>query len=263
MKHSLCLGLLLFGASIGCAHTLPPAELGDTHALYARGVEELYAGMHPEAARDFADIKTKHPYSHFAALAELRLADVHMRQNKNIEAVEAYRSFLRFHPSHDQAPYAALQVAEAQFAQIPQDWFFLPPGAEKDQTTTHAAMAAYQDFLSRFPGGASASLAEKRLNACRRRLADHELYVARFYLKRGQFPAAAARAEQVLTQFEGLGLDAPALWVAGRARLRDGDTAQAQRHLETLVNHFEETTEGLQAKPILQSLTFVAAADEQ
>ncbi|RYF09425.1 MAG: outer membrane protein assembly factor BamD [Deltaproteobacteria bacterium] len=264
MKHTSHVASLLLCIIFGCAHNKPIA--GDPNSaagLYVRGVEALYAELYPEASRDLTELKTKHPYSRYAALAELRLGDLQARQGHAIEAIEVYRTFLRFHPNHEQAQYAALQIAEGHFAQVPSEWWFLPPAAEKDQASTRAAIAAYDDLLNRWPQASAAPLARQHLDACRRKLADHEMYVAHFYLHHGAYPAAAARAETVLSQFEGLGLDAAALWVAGQARLRDGDTAQAQRHLEALVERFADSPQGTAARPMLESLSVSLSAQQQ
>jgi outer membrane protein assembly factor BamD len=232
--------------------------------LYAQGVESLYSGQYPEAQKSFEAIKVQHPYSRFAALAELRLADAHMRRGQYIEAAEAFQSFLKFHPSHPQADYAALQVAEAYYAMIPRDWGFLPPSAEKEQTATRSAIAAYERFLGRDAGGgpeaADGKKARAHLAECRRRLADHEMYVATFYYQRDQYQAAASRAEVILNLYENLGLDAEALWIAGSARAKLGEASLACLHLQRLVEKHPQSPQVLAAKSLLKSLQMADAA---
>jgi outer membrane protein assembly factor BamD len=233
-------------------------------ALYAQGVEALYSGQYPEAQKNFDAIKIQHPYSRFAALAELRLADTHMRRSRYIEAAEAFQSFLKFHPSHPQADYAALQVADAYYAMIPRDWGFLPPSSEKEQTATRSAIAAYERFLGRDAGGGPEATdgkkARARLAECRRRLADHEMYVATFYYQRDQYQAAAARAEVILNLYKNLGLDAEALWIAGSARAKLGEVSLACLHLQRLVEKHPQSPQVLAAKSLLKNLQIADAA---
>ena len=215
------------------------AEAEQAQQLYVQGVEDLASGMLPEAQKAFGDLKTKHPYTRFAALAELRLADASFERSQYIEAVEAYRSFIKYHPHHEQVGYALYRIAEAYHAQLPSDYFFMPPGAEKDQSNIRLAIAAYHDFLAHYQAtGPSADLAQQHLADCRRRLADHQLYVAQFYFARGLYAAAANRAQVILADFHDLGLDATALWIAGKAHLEMGNKKAALPYLERLVQTF-------------------------
>src|SRR6478672_10002551 len=100
---------LFIAAGLGlasCAHGLGRAKPQNAEALYAQGVEDMEVGLYPEALKELGEVKTKYPYSRFAALADLRIADTHFRRGKYLESIDAYRNFLKFHPSHDDAAYA-------------------------------------------------------------------------------------------------------------------------------------------------------------
>ncbi|KAK1548398.1 hypothetical protein Q3G72_009410 [Acer saccharum] len=248
--------LIALGPSFGCAHVdKGPRPATDTvEGLYQRGVDELESGLYSEPLATLGDVKTQYPYSRFAALAELRMADTHMRHQHHIEAIDGYRNFLKFHPTHAEAPYALSRIGEAYFAQIPSDWWFLPPSAEKEQDNIRQAIASYQDMLARYDAGDLTEVVRKHLSDCRRKLADHELYVARFYHQRDKHLAAALRAEGLLSEFDGLGLDAQALWIAAESRIALGDTSAAKGHLERLVAQFSQSPEGQQAANRIKSL---------
>lgn len=244
------------GASFGCAHVDkgPRLPTNTVEGLYQKGVDELESGLYSEPLSTLGDVKTQYPYSRFAAMAELRIADTHMRHQHHIEAIDGYRNFLKFHPTHAEAPYALSRIGEAYFAQIPSDWWFLPPSAEKEQDNIRQAIASYQDMLARYDAGDLADVVRKHLGDCRRKLADHELYVARFYLQRDKHLAAALRAEGLLAEFDGLGLDAQALWIAAESRMALGDTTTAKGHLDRLVAQFGQSPEGQQAANRIKSL---------
>jgi outer membrane protein assembly factor BamD len=111
----------------------------------------------------------------------------------------------------------------------------MPPGAERDQTQVRQAIATYEDLLARYPSAEAAELARTHLDACRAKLAEHELYVARFYFGRQQWAGAVGRAETLLHQYGGLGLDAEALFMLGQARMAQGKIRQGRSALEQLV----------------------------
>jgi len=209
------LAMLASGACAGTQdtdHEPTPAEVAK--AAYEEAEESFEAGNYLEAIKEFQVVRTRHPYSVHAPLAELRVGDCHFEMGKFAEATEAYRSFSRFHPHHDRVPYALFRVGEAYFEDMPEDWFFMPPAYEKDAASTRDAERALREFLTRFAKTDKdhAPRAKEMLDFTRRRLADHEMYVARFYMDRDKPVAAAGRLEALVRDFPDTGL-------AGEARL--------------------------------------------
>lgn len=222
--------------------------------LYDQSMEDLEDGLYPEALKGFSELKSKYPYTKFAALADLRTADTHLRRGKHIEAVDAYRNFLKFHPNHEEAPYAMLQIGEAYFSQIPEDWFFMPPSAEKEQANVKLALTGFQDMVARYPQSKAAETARERIKDCQRKLAEHELYVADFYFSREVFRAAAGRAETILNTYSNLGYDEQALWIAGWSRYQTGELEKAVEHLQRLRAEFPKSGKASAAGDILAEI---------
>jgi outer membrane protein assembly factor BamD len=279
---------------LACASSLFRGKPQGPQETYDVAVEDLEDGLYPEAIAGFTEVKTKYPYSALAALSDLRIADTHFARGKYLEAIDTYRVFLKYHPSHADAVYAMFRIGESYYEQTPSDWWFLPPAEEKDQASTRLAISAYRDFLARFPdtsqtdtgraqldeclatvkaheenGDASDDLkkcqdvvrrheliqnGKRRLDECHRKLADHEIYVARFYFDRDAFKSAIARAEGLLRDYPGLGLDEEALWIAARSHLKMTEPELARKALERLVNEFPESSNAGEAAQLLNNL---------
>lgn len=254
----LHLGLLLgIGSSLfqaSCASTSARGNATTVEDIYAQAMTDLKNGLYPEALDGFETIKARFPYSKYAALSDLRVADTHYERQQYVEAVDSYRNFLKYHPTHSEAPYAMFRIAESYKQQLPSDFFILPPPSEKDQATTKLAVSAYRDMLSRYPQSEYAEKAQAKLSECRRKLADHEMYVARFYFKREKYLASAMRAEGVLRDFSGLGLDPEALWIAGSSHYYTKDLDQARTLLTRLESEFSDTPEAGKAKSVLADM---------
>jgi outer membrane protein assembly factor BamD len=253
---------LLLVAGCATTNTAGGPAPGSAEALYNQAMEDLDDGLYPEALKGFNDVKTKFPYSKFAALSDLRVADTHFARAKHLEAIDAYRNFMKFHPNHDQSAYAMLRIGDAYYEQIPSDWWFLPPSAEKDQGNTRLAIAAYRDMLSRFGKHDLADQARQKLDECRQKLAEHEMYVARFYFDRDRYKAAAGRAEGLLETYSGLGFDEEALWIAGKSRFETGEKERARDALSRLVKQFPDGGKASDARGLLSQLGPAPAAPE-
>ena len=67
------------------------------------------------------------------------------------------------------------------------------------------SFSAFAQLLQRYPNSAYAADARQRMVYLRNRLAEYEVNVARYYVKRGAWLAASQRAARVVEQYDGAG----------------------------------------------------------
>ena len=204
------------------------------------------------AVRLYNVLRTRYPYSEFATLADLRIGDAYFQQEKYVTSVEQYRAFVKLHPDHPKVPYASWKIAQSFYEQMPKDVFFKPPGYERDLSRAKEAAREIEYFIKNFPTSQYTTEAETYLRRTRRRLADHEFYVATFYLEQQQPRAAALRLTTLLREYAGLGLDAQALFLLSRAYLELGDVDKGVRPLYDLIKYHPGHPLTLKAKTYLQ-----------
>ena len=236
--HIATLICLLFLSA--CATAGPTRNTYDeaVQRAFAEAEEALEDGDYLDATSRYQAIKARFPYTKYAALAELRLGDAYFDQEKFPLAISQYRSFLKLHPNHEKSVYAHFRIAESYVGQMPDDWFLLPPGHEKDLAKTRDALREVNLFLRRFPESDQVEEAKSMSQKARRQLADHEFYVATFYLDRGKPEAAAMRLTYLLENYQGVGLDPNALFLLARAYLELGDVDKAKEALGDLIEFF-------------------------
>lgn len=203
--------LAFFVLSIAVASSCKSFEtnLQDTDVDYADtakqnfddGEKAMTDGRWAEAVKFFEHTKNKYPYSKFAVLAELRIADAHFAREKWIEAADSYRIFVRFHPRHEKVPYATYRVALAYSKEIDQDVWFFPTAVEKDQSAARDAIKAFDEYLARFPDDENAAEAKKLRVEARARLAETDIYAADFYVDRKKWQGALWRYQRVANEF--------------------------------------------------------------
>lgn len=211
MRYLVLFFALACASLSGCgSRNLDTSYAGKARYTYEQGLEAYEDGDYLEAVKRFTQVKNKHAYSKYAALAELRIADSFYAQDKFIEAIDAYRMFMQGRPNHREVPYAMWRIGEANYSQVPSDFILFPPVHEKDQAATKDALRAFQRYLKRFPKHEKSALAKERLLACRGALADHEMYVARYYLGQRRPVSARGRLEGVVRDYD----DVPSRWLA-------------------------------------------------
>jgi outer membrane protein assembly factor BamD len=205
---------------------------------YRRGLQEKEGATFMEATRYFEWVKNNFPYSQYAALSELALADMAFERDDFTTASTTYADFAKNHPSHPKAAYAAYRVGVASFRDRPSEWFMLPPAFEKDQTTVKAALDALQKFTLTYPASEYVPEAKRLVAECRERLGKHERYVADFYFKRDAWKGAAGRYLVLADQYGDLDngkVRGEALWLAGQSYSRLGDGPHEREVLSRLV----------------------------
>ncbi|HJK91061.1 MAG TPA: outer membrane protein assembly factor BamD [Polyangiaceae bacterium LLY-WYZ-15_(1-7)] len=258
MRTTAALLMLLLAA----CETTQGSSSGRSSLSYGRNAQEAYEVALLEFRNDdcleaepmFRRIRREYPYSRFAALAELRVADCKFKQSQWAEAITAYRQFVRFRPSHDQISYARFRVAQAHFEQIPSEWFLSPPTHERDQGPTNDALRQLRRFILDFPEDDRVEEAQDMVRRCLKLLAEHELYAARFYLRRDAYPAVILRLQTLLSSYQGSGVEPEALMLLGETYLETGDRPQARQAFEEIVERFPESDQAGDARDQLASL---------
>lgn len=253
--------LLAIAVAPGCAQTTAggsPVSYGDSaRVTYEKGMTELKDENHLEAVKYFAFVRNKFPFSRYATLAELRMADTFFAQEKYLESIDAYKMFIKFHPTHPQVVdgYAAYRVSQSYMKQIPGDWFLVPPSYEKDQSATREAVRELKIFLRSYPDSKYLPEVKKLHRAAVRKLTDHELYVARFYLERDQPKATILRLEGVLQKYPEAGVLPEVMLLLGQTYLKLEQRKKAVETFRALVDKHPKEPHAAKAKLYLDYLT--------
>ncbi|HSD89795.1 MAG TPA: outer membrane protein assembly factor BamD [Kofleriaceae bacterium] len=224
---------------------------------YEKGLKELERQDWVAASKYFGFIKSRFPYSKYAVLAELRLADAEFGAEQYLEAIDSYRLFIKFHPTHEMVAngYASFRIGEAYFRQLPGDFWLFPPSYEKDQSSTEDAATELKSFLDKYPDSPYRDKAKDIIRKVGKRLADHEWYVARYYWDRGKPMGTVLRLRRLLESYRGVGYDEEALWLLGRAYVAVEMPDRARTAWQELVQKYPRSDRADDAKDALAGLS--------
>lgn len=203
----LCL-LVLACALAGCAskeggkqkglffwlHNLQPQEKTEAE-LAQEAMGHFQNGKYILAEENFQKIRDRFPFSAYATLAELRLADCKYYRGYYEEAIPLYEEFEKLHPTNEAVPYVIFQVSSC--------YFRLMESPDRDQTFTQKLIEVSDRLIKRFPQSPYTHEAEKRIAKAQERLAQSEMVVARWYYRTGQKAQAKRRCETVLKRYPG------------------------------------------------------------
>ncbi len=253
----VCLvGLAASGAASGCGGggvesrgALHYTE--DAKRAYDKAMLAFEEHDWEEAKRLFKEVKKKYSYSRYARLAELRLADADFETEKVAEAIQSYRSFVHDHRTDPEVPYARFRICKGLFDQVSDGGFLLPPLEERDQAVNADAYKELSSFVKDYPAGKYAELARYMQMVVTGRLVRHELYVARYYLRRDEFKAAVWRAQHALRTYDGSGLEPEAMVLLGETYLKMHQPADARSAFSQVLAKYPSSMFSTTAKNFL------------
>ncbi len=252
------LALMALSVAASCA-TGDEAGKGGSYSLtakqnYDKGLEELKSENYPEAQKYFSFVRQKFPFSKFAVLAELALADTQYERGSYQEAIDSYKTFVRLHPTHEKVEdgYVAYKICQCYVKEMPEDWFLVPPAAEKDQSAVRDAFRELSDFVDKYPDSKYLTEAKSLRRDVMQRLIDHEVYVARFYLDTDHPKAAVIRLETAIRRYPESGREADLLLVLGQTHLQMGNALRAKQTFERVVKEFGSAIQAQRAQLYLE-----------
>ena len=234
----------------------------DLSADYAQTAVENYTLAQGEfldkdfdEAIQYADfVRIRFPFSRFAVEAELLIARAEFEQGNYTTAVDAFKQFAKLHPTHEHVRngWSTFMSAASAFMNAPQKFILLPPDYQRDQSQLQDALVELEYYFDHYQGTVTERFALKLRDEVRRRLLQHELYVANFYLSREKPEAAIGRLEAAHSRYPGIGLDAEVLFLLGITYLRMDEIELARSTFTELQTQHPSHHHGKQARVYLR-----------
>lgn len=178
-------------------------ETGTAQELAWDGMDAYEDGSYQDAIEHFQKLKDWYPFSKYAILAELKIADAHYRLEQYDEAIFAYEEFEKLHPRNEAIPYVIYQIGRCYYDQI--------DTIDRDQTPARKALETFQRLHKQFPNDQYARSGNEHLPKCLKSLAGNEYYIGVFYYKTKHYPAALERFMSVLSNYPDVGYHQRAL----------------------------------------------------
>lgn len=231
---AVCLSVML----VACGST-PQDEFANipSDKLYADAKDDAAEGNYEQAIKKLEKVEARASGTLLSQQAQIELAYAYFRTGEKAQALAKLDRFIRLHPTSPALDYAFYLQGLVNFNEnlglfgklSRQDL------AERDQQASRDAYESFKQVVERFPQSRYAEDARLRMNHVVNSLAAGEVHVARYYLRRGAYLAAANRAQQAVKEYsqspaveEGLFIMAQAYDKLGLLPLRD-DTLRVLR----------------------------------
>lgn len=177
------------------------------------------------AIRVYNKVIAQYPFTAYATQSQLELAYAYYRSPDPEDATTVVDRFIHQHPRNPNIAYA--YYLKGLIAQSLQKGllYLLPiplPTAEYDPNPEEKAFHDFEILLRRYPHSRYAWDARRRMIFLRNQIANHQLAIVHFYIRRGAWLAAAKRAEGIISHYPGAPATAPALLALKRCDMKLG-----------------------------------------
>jgi len=175
-----------------------------TAAEYYKAAKEEFDNHNWDPAiKLYEALESKFPFGRFAQQAQLEVAYAYYKNGDPAQAISAIDKFLKLHPNHPNIDYALYLKALVNFKEDlgPLTKIVAQDLADRDPKAARESFEGFKELVSRFPESRYAPDSRQRMAYLVEALARHEIHVARYYLSRGAFLAAANRAQDAIVRF--------------------------------------------------------------
>lgn len=178
---------------------------GAPSAIYEAARKRLDSQDYEAAITTLEALVTRYPFAPEARQARLDLIFAYYKGRETESALDQADTFIRENPTHPRLDYAYYIKGLAEFersANFLERWFNADLDARPPQTA-RSAFNSLRKVVVDYPDSPYAHDARRRMIHLRNRLADYEIYVARYYVQRGAWVGAAQRAKGTIEQYDG------------------------------------------------------------
>jgi len=171
--------------------------------LYGEAKDAMTSKDWVKAIKYLEKLEARYPYGRFAQQAQLEVAYCNWKEGERASAIAAVDRFIKLYPNHANADYAWYLKGLINFNETLGVlwWLTTPDLSDRDPRSSRDAFNAFKEVVTRFPESKYAADSALRMRYLVNTLAGYEVHVARYYMRRGAYLAAANRAQYAIKTY--------------------------------------------------------------
>lgn len=225
MLRSLTLILVLWLSACGLLpdHNKEDTQDWSANKFYTEAKEKLNEGNYSAAIKLYESLEARYPYGRIAQQAQLETAYAYYKNEEPASAIAAAERFIKLHPNHINVDYAYYIKGLSSFNDNWGMMGFLLRGplkqdmSERDSKASRESFENFKELVTRFPDSKYAKDASQRMAHLLNAVAMSEVHIARYYMKRKAYIAAANRAQNAVREYPRTPATEEALYIMVKA----------------------------------------------
>jgi len=165
--------------------------------LYGEAKDSMSSLNFERAIKYLEKLEARYPYGRFAQQAQLDIAYAQWKNGDRAMAIASADRFIKLYPNHSNVDYAYYLKGLVNFNENKglMNLIDSPDMTERDSKGSRDSFEAFKELVTRYPESKYTPDAQARMRYLVNSLAQYEVHVARYYMKRGAYVAAANRAQ--------------------------------------------------------------------
>jgi outer membrane protein assembly factor BamD len=211
--------------------------------LYGEAKDAQASRDWQKAIKLLEKLEARYPYGRYAQQAQLEVAYCQYKDSERAAAIAAADRFIKLYPNHPNVDYAWYLKGLINFNELQGmlSWLTTPDMSDRDPKASREAFLAFKEVVIRYPDSRYAEDAAARMRFLVNALANNEVHVARYYMKRGAYVAAANRAQYAIAHYPQAPAVEEAMVILMRAYDALGMTDLRQSAERVLMKNFPES----------------------
>src|SRR3954469_15470986 len=247
MLRSLLAAVVLAASLIAAGCSSNPADdetvNWSAQRLYGEAKDAMANRDWQKSIKYLEKLEARFPYGRFAQQAQLEVGYAYWKDGERASAIAAADRFIKLYPNHPNVDYAWYLKGLINFNSLEGalSWLTTPDMSDRDPRASRDAFIAFKEVATRFPESPYAADAALRARYLINGLASSEVYVARYYMKRTAYVAAANRAQYAIEHYPQAPAVEEAMVILMQAYDRLGLTDLRDSTQRVLVKNFPKT----------------------
>ena len=198
--------------------------------IYKRALLLIEENDYKSALNEFENLLLNYPFSDLAVKSEITSAYSLYEDNQIQKAINKLNSFIEMNPTGELTIYAHYILGMCYYIQTSQKG--------RDASLSLKAINYFQIIESKYPNSKYAKDAKLKILYLKNRLAENELAVGKFYLKKNASGSAIKRFKVILEKFQNTSVIPETLYRLSEALLITGLKEEAQKSIAILNYNF-------------------------
>lgn len=172
-------------------------------SLYQDAKQSMEVGNFNGAANILSALDSRYPFGPLSHQVQLDLIYSYYKVGKTDQTLATIDRFVRLNPNHSDIDYAFYMRGLTNMdsdSNLFQELAGIDR-SDRDPSKSREAFADFRRLLEKYPDSKYAADARKRMVFIKNRLAKYEIAVARFYMRRQAYIAAANRGRYILEYY--------------------------------------------------------------
>ena len=191
----------------GCHRGAKKEEITETlpvDQLYVAAKAALVEGSVDKASRYYKRLIARFPFGPYTEQSQLELAYAQYKGGSDDEAYSTLNRFIKTYPTQKHVDYAYYLRGVVNFSRqtgfltryVGQDM------TQRDQGFVNQSFQDFSELITKFPNSRYSLDARQRMIFLRDNMANSQVNVAKYYLRRGAYLAAANRSRTVIENYQ-------------------------------------------------------------